>query len=422
MKYQNFTLYIILLFISHNLYSQTFESSAELRPRFEYRHGFKTLAVDSLNAATFVSQRTRLNFRYGSEKLNAYVAIQNVRVWGDVATMALSDRNGTTVHEAWAEAILSPKLSVKLGRQEINYDDQRIFGSVDWAQQARSHDAMVTTFNPNEKHQLDLGLALSAESESLFELDYDVANYKNFQYLWYHGVFGDVGLSFLFLNGGFAFDNNGNQEVDYNQTIGSRATFAKSKFKADVSLYFQTGKIMQTDLSAYNVAANLHYGFAKNFSASLGAEILSGTDMDATDNTLRSFNPWFGTNHKFNGLMDYFYVGNHINSVGLVDLYATFAFKKDKLMAKLIPHFFSSAANVVDNTGKVMDNALGTEIDFVFGYSYSNNINLQLGYSQMFATETMEVLKGGDKDLTNNWAWVMITFKPKLLNYNFAKE
>ncbi|PNQ72481.1 hypothetical protein C1T31_11875 [Hanstruepera neustonica] len=414
---------IVLVMLVVNLtFTQTFEVTAELRPRFEYRHGFKTLAVDTLDAAVFVSQRTRLNFRYGSEKLNAYIAVQNVRVWGDVSTLASADKNGTALHEAWAEMFFSPKLSMKLGRQEIIYDDHRIFGNVEWAQQARSHDAFLTTYKPNEKHRLDLGLALSSESESLFEIDYDVTNYKNFQYLWYHGNFGDVGLSFLFLNNGLAFDNNGKQEVEYNQTIGSHATFTKNKLKVDASLYFQTGKIAKTDLSAFNAAANVYYGLAKHFTVGLGVEILSGTDMDATDSKLKSFTPWFGTNHKFNGWMDYFYVGNHINSVGLLDIYATFKFKKDKLSAMLIPHFFSSAANVVNSTGKTMDNALGTEIDFVFGYKYTNNISFNLGYSQMFATETMEVLKGGDKDATNNWAWVMITFKPKLFTYSNPSE
>lgn len=408
---------ILVMLVVNVTFAQIFEASAELRPRFEYRNGFKTLAVDTLNAASFVSQRTRLNFKYGSEKLHAYIAVQNVRVWGDVSTLASADKNGTALHEAWAEIVFSPKLSMKLGRQEIIYDDHRIFGNVEWAQQARSHDAFLTTYKPNEKHKLDLGLALSSESESLFEADYDVTNYKNFQYLWYHGTYGNLGLSFLFLNNGLAFDNNGKQEVDYNQTIGSHATFTKNKLKADASLYFQTGKIAKTDLNAYNAAANVYYGFTNNFSAGLGAEILSGTDMDAANNKLKSFNPWFGTNHKFNGWMDYFYVANHINSVGLVDLNATFAFKKDKFATMLIPHFFSSVANVVNSTGKTKDNALGTEIDFVFEYKYTNNINFNLGYSQMFATETMEILKGGDKNATNNWAWVMITFKPKLFTY-----
>ena len=35
----------------------------------------------------------------------------------------------------------------------------------------------------------------------------------------------------------------------------------------------------------------------------------------------------------------------------------------------------------------------------------------------MYATDTMEILKGGDKDENNSWAWVMITFKPNLFSH-----
>ena len=40
---------------------------------------------------------------------------------------------------------------------------------------------------------------------------------------------------------------------------------------------------------------------------------------DASEN--KAFTPFYGTNHKFNGFMDYFHVGNHANSVGLIDIY-----------------------------------------------------------------------------------------------------
>ena len=413
---------ILFIGLSMASYAQEFEISAELRPRFEYRHGYKTLANDSLNPVTFVSQRTRLNFGYRSEKLNTYFSLQNIRIWGDVPTSAMSDKNGTGIHEAWAEIKLNDQFLLKFGRQEINYDDQRMFGNVDWAQQARSHDALIVTFKPNENNRINLGMAISAESESLFEIDYNVSNYKSFQYLWYHANLKDLGLSFLALNNGYVFkDDNNAQEIDYNQTFGTHITYGKNKLKADASVYFQTGKIANNNLSAYNFALNAHYAISQNFNVGLGGEYLSGTDMDATNNKIESFNPWYGTGHKFNGWMDYFYVGNHINSVGLMDIHAALEFKKDKFSAKLNPHLFSSAATIVDGMGDKMSNSLGTEIDFIFGYNYSKDIQFQVGYSQMFATESMEALKGGDKNAANNWAWLMITVKPSLFKTVFTK-
>src|SRR5690606_32285082 len=133
---------------------------------------------------------------------------------------------------------------------------------------------------------------------------------------------------------------NGKQEVDYNQTLGAFVSFGKNKLKGDASVYFQTGKIADRSLSAYNLAGNLHYQINSEFTFGLGAELLSGTDMDTTSDKLNSFNPLFGTNHKFNGWMDYFYVGNHINSVGLLDISVPLKYQKEKVTLQLVPHLF----------------------------------------------------------------------------------
>lgn len=395
-------------------FAQQFDVSAEVRPRYENKHGYSTLLNENTDGSNFVSQRTRLNFNYGQEKIRLGVSLQNVRVWGDVSTLS-SDDNAIALHEAWAEAILSNEVTLKFGRQEIVYDDHRIFGSVGWAQQARSHDAFLFKYTPNENNRLDIGLALNSDSQSNIDNLYsNAAGYKVFQYAWYHGDFNDFGLSFLLLNTGIEYlDGNNDQTVDYMQTIGPRLTYKSGMFNANAATYFQTGKTANIDVSASYFSGNIGYKISDTFSAGLGMEYLSGKDMDDTDADVKSFAPLFGTNHKFNGWMDYFYVGNHGGSVGLTDINATIAYAKDKFSAKVIPHLFSSAADIYDGATK-MDNNLGTEIDLTLGYKLSKDIMLNAGYSLMFATESMEVLKGGDKDENNSWAWVMFTFKPKL--------
>ena len=87
-----------------------------------------------------------------------------------------------------------------------------------------------------------------------------------------------------------------------------------------------------------------------------------------------------------------------------------------------MPHIFSSTANVADSSGKIYSDGLGTEIDLVLTYNWIKSVAFQAGYSQMFATETMEVLKGGDSSKTNNWAWAMIIIKPSLFKTNFKKD
>jgi hypothetical protein len=412
---------IIAFFTILNTYAQQFDLSAELRPRYENKHGFGTLLLTDADGSHFVSQRTRLNFGFKNEKLKIGVSLQNVRVWGDVSTLA-SDDNATALHEAWAEAILNPKIALKIGRQEIVYDDHRIFGNVGWAQQARSHDAFLFKYMPNANHKLDIGFALNSDSQSGVDNLYsNAAGYKSFQYAWYHGDFNKLGVSFLLLNTGIEYlENiglpNEAQTLDYMQTVGPRVTYKSGKFNADAASYFQTGTSVDTDVSASYFSGNIGYKLNDNFNIGAGMEYLSGKDMDDSDADVKSFAPLFGTNHKFNGWMDYFYVGNHANNVGLTDISATMAYHKNKFSVKLIPHFFSAAANVFEGSEK-MDQNLGTEIDLTVGYKLASDITLSAGYSKMYATDTMEILKGGDKDENNSWAWVMFTFKPKLFSH-----
>ncbi|WP_431135177.1 alginate export family protein [Psychroserpens mesophilus] len=418
--------FTIIVLMALSTYAQTFDLTAELRPRYENKHGFGTLLNTDEDGSNFVSQRTRLNFGFVNEKMEFKVVFQNVRVWGDVSTLS-SDDKATALHEAWATYILNSKMFFKFGRQEIVYDDHRIFGNVDWAQQARSHDAFLFKYVPNANHKIDIGLALNSDSESNIDNLYsNAAGYKSFQYAWYHGRFNKFELSVLALNTGIEYlENeampNEKQSIDYMQTIGPRLTYVSGKFNADATAYFQTGKSLDTNVSASYFSGNLGYKISDNFNVGVGAEFLSGKDMDDTDTDIKSFAPLFGTNHKFNGLMDYFYVGNHANNVGLTDVYGSISYKKNKFSAKIMPHFFSSAGSVFNGLDK-MDNNLGTELDLTIGYKLANDIHLNAGYSNMFATNTMEVLKGGDKDENNSWAWIMITFKPKLFTHTIQKQ
>jgi hypothetical protein len=75
-------------------------------------------------------------------------------------------------------------------------------------------------------------------------------------------------------------------------------------------VYGQSGKSSGTDLSAMNAGGNLGYAFSLNLKDS-GIWILVWKDQDDTNTKIKSFTPLFGTIHAFNGLMDYFYVGNH---------------------------------------------------------------------------------------------------------------
>ncbi|MDD7913862.1 alginate export family protein [Polaribacter ponticola] len=257
---------VIALFFTVLISAQTFKLTSEIRPRFENRHGYKTLMKSGEEGANFISQRTRLNFNFKQEKLTLGVSLQNIRVWGDVSTLASIDF-ANSFHQAWAQYQFNDNISVKFGRQEIIYDDSRIFGNVGWAQQARSFDAVVAKIKTSKNGKLDIGYSLNNDSEQLTNSLYtNVAGYKTFQYAWYHTNINNLGLSFLALNNGVEFLNSNTKEIlNYSQTLGSRVTYKRGNLFFDGSIYFQTGKFFGNSVSANYFGGNVKYKASKKF-------------------------------------------------------------------------------------------------------------------------------------------------------------
>ncbi|WP_431165088.1 alginate export family protein [Tenacibaculum halocynthiae] len=409
MKINTYLSSILLLFITTLSYSQL-KIDAELRPRAEYRHGFKTLFPNDVNAAMFVSQRTRLNTSFSMDKLNFYISFQDVRVWGDVPQLNIADANGLSLQQAWAEILLDRNFSLKLGRQEVVYDDSRIFGNVNWAQQARSHDMALLKYEKND-FRIDVGLAFNQSKEGLVGTNLTTPKtYKAMQFAWFHKEWNNFSGSFLFLNNGLQSSTG----LKYSQTIG---THIKTKvYGLDIvsNLYYQFGNdILNRDLSAYLLGLEANYKATDKIKLGLGMELLSGNDYNTPGSKNYAFTPFYGTNHKFNGLMDYFYVGNHANNVGLLDVYMKVNYKLNpKSSLTTFIHNFSAAADINTTVSK----QLGTELDIVYGYKFTKEIGIKAGYSYMFPTEGMEILKGNNDNNTNNWGWVMVTIKPTLFS------
>jgi Alginate export len=171
-------LVISCFFMQYGLHAQ-FSLSGQLRTRTELRNGLGTLKLSANKAAFLTSQRTRLSFNYKWNKVVFQTSLQDVRVWGqDASTISNADGAKLGVHEAWADVILANKkdtifkkhqpveyCSIKIGRQELLYDDSRLLGNLDWLQQARRHDAVVLKML-NKGWQVDLGAAFNQNTDA----------------------------------------------------------------------------------------------------------------------------------------------------------------------------------------------------------------------------------------------------------------
>ena len=416
------------LLLGNQAFAQ-FSLSGEVRPRMEYLHGYSTLTDKDSDPAGFASQRTRINFNYSNERIKMGVSVQDVFLWGSQPQL-FATSNNVSVHQAWGQYFITPSLSLKLGRQELSYDDERIFGSSNWEQQGRSHDLALLRYDGMLR--IDIGVAFNQDQKHLNGAYYGLHNYKMMQFVWLNtDIVDNLNLSLLFLNNGYQNEKellNDNSEENkkniFNQTIGGRIVYTLDDFNIHGAGYYTMGKdIKNRDLSAYYVGLGIDYDIDREWTLTLGWEHLSGTNQkDMIENpdtyTNKSFNPFYGTSHKFNGYMDYFNAnGNWENSVGLNDLFTGFQFSRKNFEINLMAHAFLTAADVIKdgNVDEKMESYLGVEADLTMSYKLSKTSNVVLGYSQMIGSETLQAMKGGDKDACNNWAYVMFTFKPVFL-------
>ena len=449
-KYVQLSLLVVSALLLSKVSFAQFKVTGEFKPRFEYRDGFSKPADTLTKGVGFVDQRTRINFNYKFVSYEFYLSLQDIRTWGSTPQLNRSDNN-SSVHEAWANVKLNTKWGLKMGRQEIILDDHRIFGSVNWATQARSHDAAMLIYT-DSTFQMKASVAYNAASPAIFDRYYTVPkSYKSFQFLWMHKNFSEkFGASLLFLNNGYqvvtAVDANNNPIIwkdNYSQTAGTRIEYKTKKLNVGFNFYYQIGTAPDANnsqIAAMNINPEIGYNVSESVKLVLGYEYLSGQSQTDTSKTYtdmnHSFNPFFGTNHKFNGHMDYFYVGNHANSVGLQDAYLKVQYKNKKFSLGIDGHYFMSAADVldqvewnkVDATGKpigtiqAMDPTLGIEIDAYGGFKMAKAVTTKLGISYMANTETMTAIKGGLASEPSYWGWVMVIIKPTLFDSAAKKE
>lgn len=431
--------------------------SGQLRTRSEYRDGQGTLSRKDTVPAFFTSQRTRLNVGFSAHRFKVYTSLQDVRVWGQDASsinrITTDTYDGFMVHEAWAEISLVDtgkvvkNFTVKIGRQELVYDDVRLLGNLDWLQQARRHDAAVLKFE-HRGWTAHLGAAFNQNAERKSNIIYNgaptgyaastngmSAMYKSMQFLYVNKKlhFGNVSfLSFKddFSKFHFAATDTEKKTPIYEQSAWSRFTAgfnifgtALRKISFTGSAFYQGGKYREgTSLDEYLLSASAMYAAGRKLSVGPGVDLTSGNNGSDPSKKFQRFDPLYGTPHKFWGYMDYFYVADGFGANGLVNAYIKTRYKaKDNLTLSLDAHHFALPNAITDESGQSLGKTLGREFDFIFNYALTKVINIEGGYCTFFASSTLasaKVKNVKSADTSANWAYLMISIKPEVLIKN----
>lgn len=404
-----------------------FSLSAEIRPRAEYRDGFKKPLGKGVDPAFFIEQRTRFNTSFSSDKIQAFISFQDVRNWGSTAQIYKSDPSLNNLYAAWASYSFHTKHAVAVGRMELDYDNARILGNLDWAAQGRSHDLLKYEFK-GEKSTFHAGLAFNQDYTTPEPVKFSgtyygvLNNYKSMQFAWYQKTWEKATVSLLAINNGASGSKvvNGitvaDSSVYFSQTVGLYGTKKFGSTALEYDAYYQLGKSPSgKDLRAWMVAANITFLRTKPTNFSFGIEYLTG-DNSATANQDEAFNPLYGTHHKFYGYMDYFYVGNGHQNKGLINGFIKSKFKtgiRSSFLAHV--HQFIAESRIVNGDNSRLSSALGTEADLVYALNLTPGVVLHTGYSHLFFTDSLASIKTIEHPKNSAaWGWAMISFKSAL--------
>lgn len=404
-------LFACVFLITQQLFAQSFTLSSELRPRTEVRHGYNRLPAEDSKHAVFVNQRSRLNLLYESDKFNTFISFQEIRVWGDKGLFETLP--GLGLNQAYIEVKLFEGLSLKAGRQQIRLDNQRLFAINNWNQAGRTHDAAVFNYHYNG-WKLQAGGAFNQDNANAFGTLYLGNNYKTLNYLWVNKMFGQAGFSAIAVADGY----EGEGEVtgtQFRSTYGGILFWKPGKHSIELHAYKQNGKNPDgQSIDAWYAHLVGRLNPLEKFRINVGAEIFSGNDLSKDEEKFKAFDPLYGANHAFGGHLDYFTNTTvHTKKAGLVNPYIHFVYDlTDVINLKADYHYFALQNNLLNDEGEVTDKYLGSEIDLSVQFIFSRQFEFQLGYSTMFATESMEVLKGGSHKEPIHWAWMMLTVRP----------
>ncbi|MBN1183078.1 MAG: alginate export family protein [Bacteroidales bacterium] len=412
-----FIMVLVLLCSGIALRAQ-FAIDAEFRPRTEFRDGYKSLKDDESVPALVTAQRSRLNISFNKENVLLGLSLQDIRVWGE--SPYKTDVASMNVNQAWAGYKFNDALILKLGRQTLSYDDGRLLGSRNWNNVGASHDVALLSVSA-EKLSVDVGAAYNNDSDKKFESYYPVDYYKFLTYIWVNNKFSDnLSVSLMNIMDGFQLENSDN--VYYSRfTSGPYAKFKHGAFSVASAFYYQYGVSSEGhDISAYFFHIKPAYEINDAFNLAAGIDYLSGDDVFSDDDKVNSFDKLYGTGHGYYGYMDYFTeFPGHTDGGGLNDIYLQLNYALKQTSFELTAHQFALTGTLVDSLSqpgivKKAKKGLGTEIDVMIKQKLNGKTDVRFGYSTMLATNTMEIIKGGDASKYQQWVWVMFTFKPTL--------
>ena len=419
-------LFFVLLTISLSAQDDwKFSGQIQLRSELDGRD-----FSNKTHALTFSSLRSRFAVEKNVlNKLNFFVQLQDSRVFGEEGNTLASIKN-VDLHQAYV-ILKEPfdwNMEIQAGRFEVAYGTERFFGAVGWHYVARAWDGVRFKFpcigldafalTHTETNSYIANAVPSAypypekatPAYSVYGL-WEQANINSQNKL---DVFGYYQLNRMTVN---------NEYASKVFTLGASHFGNYGSFSSIAEAAYQFGKMSAADVSAYLVSLQGNYtAGAHKFGA--GIDLLSGTDE--TSDKYNTFNPAFGTNHKFYGFMDYFInIPGNTFQAGLNDFYLMYNYQPADCDWETGINFHQFMTNkefkyqrtvIIGGDGiqttDESSSSFGQEIDLTVKYKFIKGTAISWGGSVFLPGDIMKAafsLPEFQREDLGFWSYLMIT-------------
>jgi hypothetical protein len=263
-----------------------------------------TSGADGIKDQGRVPQRLRVNLNARmNETTKGYVSLQDSRIWGKEEDTADTgdEKEAVDVSQAWfqLDQVAGQPVSVRVGRQALEYGDQRLVGSFEWSNNARRFDALKLVHS-TETYSIDLWTAKVVEKTVDAPGDNTADDDLDFRGLYVTVKTVPNNIVDLYL----LEDKNDATERDV-LTYGLRLEGRLARLDYTGEVAKQTGDFdADSDQDALAYAVKAGYTFPGKLGLRIGAEYAFATGDDRVDNKEESFQNLYPENHYLYGLTD----------------------------------------------------------------------------------------------------------------------
>lgn len=398
---------MVCLLAATGMAETKFSYDGQLRLRSEL--DFKSF--DALrHGKNFHDLRTRVGLKFEpTDRAFIYVQFQDSRRLGDPASGDLSASDNVDLHQAYFEIhnAIFETLYIRAGRFELNYGNQRVFGSVGWHNIGRSWEGGLLSVRPNN-FRLDLFALKRMElNDDGYNRDFDIV-----------GLYGMIAKAHLDLFAFLEYDADTTGYVQAKLKRFNLGGYLRNDYDyIDITVQgnYQLGNMPRgplpdeqiQDIAAFMINGEVGYLFAGKGGVRLAAGIDYTSGDDGSDSSAyNAYTNAYYTGHAYRGYMDYF-ISSPTN--GLMDImlrgkgnvHPHWQIKGDV-------HYFTAAKDYVslaDDT--TMTSNIGIEVDLTVVNKSINGATLTGGISVFVADK--HFAPDGDDRKTGFWSYLMTT-------------